>query len=65
VKTSSHFKLTDEAKAILAKLAEAHGINRTSMLELIIREAGHKYDALKQTFPGDTSNLKPRKEQKK
>lgn len=64
MKTSTHFKLTDEAKAVLESLAKASGVNRTSMLELIIRDAGRRHDALKRAFPGDTANLKPRKVKK-
>jgi hypothetical protein len=57
VKTSAHFKLSTEARSILDDIAVSSGINRTSALELIIREAGRKHAALKRAFPGDTDNL--------
>lgn len=36
-KTSTHFRLTDDAIAMLDRLSAAHGINRTSVIELAIR----------------------------
>jgi hypothetical protein len=36
------FRLSDEAKALLAKLADHYGVSRTAALEIMIREQARK-----------------------
>ena len=38
MKTHTGFRLTDEALRLLTAMATARGINRTAMLEMLIRE---------------------------
>lgn len=36
----SNFRLSDEARTILEKLADANGISQAAVLEILIRDAG-------------------------
>ncbi|HEU5199290.1 MAG TPA: ribbon-helix-helix protein, CopG family [Ktedonobacterales bacterium] len=42
MKQPVHFRLSQEAVALLQRLANADGISRTAMLEIAIREAARK-----------------------
>jgi hypothetical protein len=39
---STSFRLTSEAKRLLAAVAEARGVNQTAVLEWLIREAAKR-----------------------
>jgi len=42
MKRETHFRLTETARALLARLAEADGISQNAVMELLIREAARK-----------------------
>lgn len=42
MKQPAHFRLSQEAVALLQRLADADGISRTAMLEIAIREVARK-----------------------
>jgi hypothetical protein len=44
VKKRTSYTLSDEAKRLLAKLAEKMGISQTAVLEVIIREKAKQED---------------------
>jgi hypothetical protein len=42
MKRSTHFRLTENARVLLERLAAADGISQTAVMELLIREAARK-----------------------
>ena len=42
MKREAHFRLTEEARALLAQLAALDGISQNAVLELLIRDAARK-----------------------
>jgi hypothetical protein len=42
MKREAHFRLTEQARTLLALLATADGISQNAVLELLIREAAKK-----------------------
>ena len=42
MKKATHFLLTEQARRVLERLAQADGISMTAMLEIAIREAARK-----------------------
>jgi hypothetical protein len=42
MKRETHFRLTEQARTLLAHLAEAGGISQNAVMELLIREAARK-----------------------
>lgn len=42
MKTPTQFRLSDTARTLLERMAQEQGIDKTAMLEIIIREAAKK-----------------------
>ena len=41
-KKMEHFRLSEESRCILAELSGFHGINKTAVLEMLLRDANRK-----------------------